>query len=249
MELVLLGAAALLAGFVDAVAGGGGLIQVPALFATFPTEAPAVLFGTNKGASIWGSASAAWRYTRRGDTPWAVALPAAAAAFAASFGGAALVSWLPREVMRPLVLLLLLAVFVYTLFSPGLGRVSGALPSWFRLRALLAGAAIGFYDGFFGPGTGSFLIFAFVRLFHLDFLRASAAAKLVNVATNAAALAYFVPHGQILWRVVAVMALCNVAGALIGSRLALKHGAGFVRGLFLVVVALLIGKLGFDILR
>jgi uncharacterized membrane protein YfcA len=112
--------------------------------------------------------------------------------------------------------------------------------------ALLVGAVIGFYDGFFGPGTGSFLIFAFIRCFGFDFLRASVCAKIVNVATNVAALAFFIPHGQILWKFVLVMAVCNVAGSTFGSRLALKHGTGFVRIMFLMVTSALILKIAFD---
>ena len=115
-----------------------------------------------------------------------------------------------------------------------------------RRRALLLGAALGFYDGFFGPGAGSFLIFGFVRFFQLDFLHASSAAKVVNFATNAAALAYFVPSGHVLWVTGLAMAVFNMGGALLGARLALRHGSGFVRGVFIVVASVLIARLGHD---
>lgn len=247
MELLLLALAALTAGFVDAVAGGGGLIQVPALLATFPNQIPAVLFGTNKGASVFGSLNAAWRYGRRIEVPWrAVVLPATCAALVFAFLGAAVVAWLPKEMLRPLVLLLLVSVLGYTLLRPDFGKLHGSMPLRPLFPALLVGGLIGFYDGFFGPGTGSFLIFAFIRFFGFDFLRASVCAKVVNVATNVAALAFFIPHGQILWKFAAVMAVCNVAGSTVGSRLALKHGAGFVRGMFLVVTAMLILKIALD---
>lgn len=251
MDIAFLAAAAALAGFIDAVAGGGGLVQVPALFAALPAEAPATLFGTNKGSSIFGTANAAWRYARRVALPWEVALPAAAAAFGFSFLGAATVAWLPREVVRPMVLGLLLAVFAYTLLRPAFGTAPAE--GWVQRRRLpvgvsaaAAGTLLGFYDGFFGPGAGSFIIFAFVTLFGLDFLRASAAAKVVNLSTNAAALLFFAPGGHVLWATALVMAAFNVFGAAAGSRLALRHGSGFVRGVFLAVTAVLIAKFGYD---
>ena len=250
MDLFILALAAAAAGFVDAVAGGGGLIQVPALFAVMPMESPAVLFGTNKGSSIVGTANATWRYSRGLRLPWDLALPAAVSAFACSYGGAAAVAWLPREVVRPLVLALLLGVFVYTALRPefgdgdGLGVASRHRP-W---AGPMAGAVLGFYDGFFGPGAGSFMIFAFVWLFGLDFLRASGMAKVVNFATNSAALLYFVPQGQILWATTATMALFNFLGAAVGARLALRRGGGFVRGIFLAVTAVLLVKFGYDTL-
>mgnify|MGYP001766351217 CR=1 FL=1 len=249
-ELVLLSLAALLAGFVDAVAGGGGLIQVPALFNALPAESPATIFGTNKGSSIFGTANAAWRYARRIALPWDIALPVSAAAFVFSFVGAATVAWLPKDVVRPLVLAMMIFVVVYTLLKPDFGKLQGRAPpaDKLRSRALLVGAALGFYDGFFGPGAGSFMIFAFVGLFGLDFLRASSAAKIVNLTTNAAALSFFVPSGNILWLTALTMAVFNIAGALVGTRLALRHGGGFVRAIFLVVSTVLIGKFGYDTL-
>ena len=250
IELLLLAAAALVAGFVDAVAGGGGLIQVPALLAALPGESPAILFGTNKGASVFGSLNAAWRYGRQIAVPWReVVLPATLAALLFAYLGAATVSFLPKTLLKPLVLALLLAVLIYTWFKPDFGRIHGSMPPRPLAPALAVGGLIGFYDGFFGPGTGSFLIFAFVRFFGLDFLRASACAKVVNVATNVAALSFFIPHGQILWTLSVVMAAFNVIGSSLGSRLALKHGAGFVRGMFLFVTAALVFKVGLDLFR
>jgi uncharacterized protein len=249
-ELPLLALAALVAGFIDAVAGGGGLVQVPALFNALPAESPATIFGTNKGSSIFGTANAAWRYSRRIAIPWEVALPAAAAAFVFSFIGAATVAWLPKDVVRPLVLVMMILVVVYTAVKPEFGAVHGTPPPPDKLRpwALIAGAALGFYDGFFGPGAGSFMIFAFVGVFGLDFLRASSAAKVVNLATNAAALSFFIPTGHMLWAIALTMAVFNVAGAFVGTRLAMRHGSGFVRWVFLSVSTILIGKFGYDTL-
>ncbi len=247
-DLVLLLAAALFAGFVDAVAGGGGLIQVPTLMMALPAESPATVFGTNKLASIFGTGNAALRYARRIALPWGVALPAAAAALLFAFIGAAAVAWLPKAVVRPLVLGLMVLVLVYTVVKPGFGVLAGSRlpPGPERRRALLVGAVLGFYDGFFGPGAGSFLIFAFVRFFRLDFLHASSAAKVVNFSTNAAALAYFVPSGHVLWVTGLAMAAFNIGGALLGARLALRHGSGFVRWVFVVVASVLIARLGYD---
>ena len=196
-ELPLLALAALLAGFIDAVAGGGGLVQVPALFNALPMESPATIFGTNKGSSIFGTANATWRYARRIAMPWDIALPAAASAFVFSFIGAVTVAWLPKDVVRPLVLVMMVVVVVYTAVKPDFGKLQGKAPPAEKVRpwALGVGAALGFYDGFFGPGAGSFMIFAFVGMFGLDFLRASSAAKIVNLSTNAAALCFFVPTG------------------------------------------------------
>ncbi|MDI6748271.1 MAG: TSUP family transporter [Rhodocyclaceae bacterium] len=241
--------AAAFAGFVDAVAGGGGLIQVPALLAGFPREAPATLFGTNKIASIFGTLNAARRYLREVKIHWAIILPAALAAFVFSFLGAAAVTLMPKEVLRPLVLALLIAVAAYTLLQPDFGkqeRVSHVPAHRLRWVAIAVGALLGFYDGFFGPGAGSFMIFAFVRLFGMDFLRASASAKIVNVATNAGALLLFAPTGHVLWMLGLGMAVCNVAGAQLGARMAIRHGSGFVRVVFLTMTTLLIAKIGWD---
>lgn len=248
IDLVFLLGAALFAGFVDAVAGGGGLIQVPTLLVALPGEPPATVFGTNKLSSIFGTGNAAWRYARRIALPWGVALPAAGAAFACSFVGAAAVAWLPRDIVRPLVLVLLVAVLIYTVLRRDFGAAGGPRLAASRELplALLTGAVLGFYDGFFGPGAGSFMIFALVRWFHLDFLHASSAAKVINLSTNAAALLYFVPTGHVLWSIGLAMAAFNILGALLGARLALRHGSGFVRLTFIGVAALLILRLGWD---
>jgi uncharacterized membrane protein YfcA len=152
--------------------------------------------------------------------------------------------------LRPLVLVLLIVVAGYTLIRKDFGLIDQHTVhgNTDRAVAIGLGAVIGFYDGFFGPGTGSFLIFLFIRFFGLNFVRASSAAKVVNVATNAAALLYFVPQGDILWRVALLMAVFNVVGAVIGVRLALRHGSGLVRKVFLCVVTALIAKFGYDTL-
>jgi uncharacterized membrane protein YfcA len=247
-DFAVLAAAAFLAGLVDAVVGGGGLIQIPAMFAVFPKEVPATLLGTNKLAAMCGTTVAAVKYSRRVQVAWSTAAPAAVAAFALSFVGAWTVTRVPGDFVRSLLPLILLAVAVYTFKKKDLGAVHAPVHSGMteRLLATGVGAAIGFYDGFFGPGTGSFLIFMFVRFFGFDFLGASVAAKIVNVACNISALLWFGYSGHLIWKLAALMAVCQIGGSLIGTRLALKHGSGFVRKLFLVVVSLLIVKTAYD---
>lgn len=250
LDFVFLGAVAFFAGMVDAVVGGGGLIQIPVLLGHYPQVAIPTLFGTNKLASIAGTSAALWRYARSVPIPWRVVVPAALAALAGAWVGAAVVAWLPREAMRPLVLVLMLAVAIYTFRRKDFGHAeTRELTPADRWRAVAFGAVIGFYDGFFGPGTGSFLIFGFVRLFGMDFLRASASAKLLNVATNLSAIGFFASHGPLLWTVGLVMAACNLAGAHVGTWVALRRGTAFVRQAFLVVVSVLIAKLAWEMVR
>ena len=250
-ELLALFLAAFLAGAVDAVVGGGGLIQIPALFAVYPAESAARLFGTNKCASVVGTANACWRYARQVEMPWRTILPAAVCAFLFSYAGAAAVAWLPKESIRPLILVLLIFAAGYTLMRKDFGSLHQPAHAGRRelVFASLLGAVIGFYDGFFGPGTGSFLIFLFVRFFGFDFLHASASAKVVNVATNLAALLYFVPNGHVLPLLAAAMALANVTGSLAGTWLALRYGSAFIRRVFLAVVSVLIVKFAWDTLH
>ena len=246
--LLILLVAAFFAGAIDAVVGGGGLIQIPALFAVYPAESAASLFGTNKCASVVGTANATWRYASQVKMPWRTILPATVAAFAFSYLGAAAVAWLPKDAVRPLILVLLIAAAVYTLRRKDFGQVHQPAHSGHRelVYAIFLGGLIGFYDGFFGPGTGSFLIFLFVRVFGFDFLHASAGAKVVNVATNLAALAYFVPNGYVIALLAGVMAVANVSGSIAGTWLALKHGSAFVRQVFLLLVGVLIIKFAWD---
>ena len=221
---------------------------VPALFGAFPAAAPATLFGTNKAASVWGTAFASVQYARRVTLPWASLWPAALVALV----GGALGAWAATQVdaqgLRRALPFVLLAVLVYTLWRKDLGRHHA--PRLIGARQTLAasaiGGVIGFYDGLFGPGTGSFFVFLFVRWLGFDFLHASAAAKLLNVATNLAALALFAATGHVWWPLGLAMAVANVAGSLLGTRLALRHGAGFVRVVFIVVVVALVAKTGWD---
>jgi len=248
VDYLLLGVAAFSAGLVDAVVGGGGLIQLPTMFSVFPNMAPATLIGTNKLASIFGTSVAAVSYARRVAIAWSVAAPAAIAALIFAFLGAYTVTQVSAEFMRLLLPIVLVAVAAYTFARKDFGAVHAPVHSGVKEQslALLVGSGIGFYDGFFGPGTGSFLVFLFVRIFGFDFLGASAVAKVVNVACNFAALIWFGYSGHLIWQLGLLMAACQIGGAFIGSRLAMKHGSGFVRKLFLIVVSILILKTGHD---
>ena len=244
METILILLASGFAGMVDAIVGGGGLILVPALFATFPAAPPATLLGTNKCASVWGTAFATLKYSRRVDMRWRALLPAAVCALVGSFVGAWTVTQIDPAFLRKTLPFILLAVLIYTLARKDLGRAHQPHQNQNRERliACAIGALIGWYDGFFGPGTGSFFIFLLVRFLGYDFLNASASAKLLNVATNIAAIVLFAMKGHIWWQVGLMMAAANVAGSLVGSHLALKHGTGFVRWVFVLVVSALIIK-------
>ena len=251
IEILIVTLASLLAGFIDAVAGGGGLVLTPTLFSAYPGAVPADLLGTNKGASIWGTAWATGQYARRVSLNWRALLPAAVLALIGGFCGAWVVTQLSPGGLRRALPLILLAVLAYTLARKDLGR-EHAPRFQGRQETLVAGTialVIGFYDGFFGPGTGSFFVFLFVRVLGYDFLHASATAKLMNVATNAAALALFASKGHVWWHLAILLAVANVAGSLIGTRMALRRGAGFVRGMFVIVVAALILKTGWDALH
>ena len=248
MEAVTLCFFALLAGFVDSVAGGGGLIQLPALLVTLPESySLAAISGTNKLSSICGTTVAVTQYSRRIPVQWAILVPAAIFALIFSWLGARALVVLRREQLEPVFLGLMIAAAIYTMWRKDFGRLHRPRLAGRRatIASVLTGMCIGFYDGFFGPGTGSILIFIFVSVFGFDFLRASASAKWVNLATNLAAVAYFAGTGNILCRYALPMAACNVAGSFIGARLAIVRGNRFMRVFFLAVILAMIARLAF----
>jgi len=243
---------AFLAGFVDSVVGGGGLIQLPALFIFLPSplsDSLVSVFGTNKLSSICGTGMAAAQYSRRVQMNWQSILPAGLAAFVFSFLGARTVSLLNAQVLKPIVLFLLVAVAIHIYWRKDFGNLHAPQFTAHRERqfGILVGVVIGFYDGFFGPGTGSFLIFIFIGLFGFDFLTASASAKIINFATNLSAVIYFAVTHRIFYQFAVPMGLCNMLGAWTGSRLAILKGNAFVRVFFLVVVAVMILRYGWEV--
>lgn len=250
MTEILLLIFAFLAGLIDSVVGGGGLIQAPALLVLLPGVEVASIFGTNKMSSIGGTTFAALQYKKHVHIDWHWVFPTALAAFVFSFLGARAVTLLDTNFLRPVVLVLLIAVAIYTFIRKDFGalhlpKLSAQKQRWFGVGI---GAAIGFYDGFFGPGTGSFLIFVFIGVYGFDFLSASAASKVVNIATNLSALLYFGWTQHILYELALPMMACNILGALVGTRLAVLKGSAFIRVLFLFVVTAMIMRYAYDLL-
>jgi uncharacterized protein len=248
--LALLGLAGLSAGFVDAVVGGGGLIQLPALLIGLPSAAPVNVLATNKLASICGTTASSATYYRRIRPDPGTFGPLMACAFAGSVGGAFVGSRLSSSAFDPMVLVVLVVVGGYVVFRPSLGEIT--VLRFGRTRhtwtAMATGLAIGFYDGALGPGTGSFFVISLVSVLGYSFLEASARARLANWATNLAALCVFVPQGAVLWRVALVMGAGNLLGGYLGARTAVARGAGFVRVFFIVVVSAFIIRIGGDVI-
>lgn len=246
---VLLIFAGFSAGWIDAVVGGGGLVQLPSLMIAFPGAAPVQLLATNKIASIFGTSSSSATLIRRVRPDMRTAIPLALLAFAGALLGALIASSIPREAFNPIILFVLVAVGAYTLARPQLGESTEL--RWDGRRhyaiACLAGFSIGLYDGALGPGTGSFLVFALVGMLGYGFLEASAKAKLANLATNLAALAIFVPQGAVLWGIGVAMGLANLAGGYLGARTAVAKGGRFIRTVFIVVVGAFIIRIGADV--
>jgi uncharacterized membrane protein YfcA len=249
--LLLLMLAGLAAGWVDAVVGGGGLIQLPALVLGLPGAAPVQVLATNKLGSICGTSVSSVTYYRRVRPDLRTAVPMALVAFLGALGGALVASHLPKAAFNPILLVVLVAVGAYTLLRPQLGsRTSLRFAGHHHtLAAVGAGLVIGFYDGALGPGTGSFFVFALVGVMGYAFLEASAKAKIANFATNLAALVIFVPQGAVMWRVGLLVGAGNLVGGYLGARTAVSRGTGFVRVIFVVVVGAFVVKIGADVLR
>ena len=241
--------AALSAGFVDAIAGGGGLIQLPALLIGMPQASTVEVLGTNKLASIFGTTASALMYRRRVKTDAKFLASMAIPAFIGSVLGALSASKIPAQSMRPIVFILLVAVAIYTWRKPELGSIEEPRHETKKRFSIsvAAGTIIGFYDGIFGPGTGSFLMLTLIYL-GFAFLSASAIAKVVNVSTNLGAVLVFGFHGAIIWQVALVLAAANIVGGLMGARLAIRGGSTLIRKVFLLVTLVLIMKVGIDTL-
>ncbi|SCG40915.1 hypothetical protein GA0070623_0724 [Micromonospora rifamycinica] len=249
MSLIGLLVAAALAGGVDAVVGGGGLLLLPALLVAAPGVPVATALGTNKLAAIAGTSTAAVTFARRTRVDWVVAGPAAGVAVVCAGLGAGLAGAVPASAYRPVVLVVLLVVALFVVVRPRWGAVpvpGRRTPVRMVVAVVVCGVGIAVYDGLIGPGTGTFLVVAFTVLVGADFLGGSAMAKVVNAGTNLGALVVFAATGHVWWWLGLAMAVCNVAGAAVGARLALRRGAGFVRVVLLVVVAALVVRLGYD---
>ncbi|NWC10778.1 TSUP family transporter [Pseudomonas agarici] len=247
--LIVLGVFAFCGGLIDAAVGGGGLVQLPALLHALPQYSLATVFGTNKLAVLAGNLSSVFTYLKRIKVIWRLMLPTMISAFVFSLFGALSVSLVPKRFMEYVAFFILLVMVVYVFVKKNLGRASSDIQVGKKevLLGIFFGGLIGFYDGVFGPGSGSLLLFVFVRCFGFDFLNASASAKLVNLGTFSAALMFFIPSGNVLWAIGGVVSICNIAGSITGAFLSLRYGSGFIRIFFLILLVFLIGRMGVSI--
>ena len=245
----LLMVAAFAAGWVDAVVGGGGLILLPAILVVAPQLSAQAALATNKMTAVFGTGAAVVTFARRIPLDWRVMAPAGATAAIASACGAAAVSLIDRDLFIPIIMVVLIGVAVLVTARPTIGTIAADRPptrSKFVLVVFLAAGGFGFYDGILGPGTGTFFIIAFATLLGTEFVRSAAMAKVLNLGSNIGALVFFAVTGHVLWQLGAVMAVCNVIGALLGSRTALSRGSGFVRVVLLFVVIGMVIQLGWQ---
>lgn len=242
----LISLAALLAGFMDSAVGGGGMVLVPTLFTALPNALPGTILGTNKISGLGGTGMASVQFARKINIQWRLVLPSAIAAFLAGTLGAYSVSSIPVDVFKKGLPPLLVLLLIYTLFSKKLGQGNPLAAEKNIVWGIGFGVLCGFYDGVFGPGTGSFLVLLWVRIYGFDFLKGSAHAKIVNLGCNAGALAWFLPNIPVFIGMGLLMMVCNMVGAVLGARTALKYGNDFVRKLLILVVFLLICRTGYD---
>ncbi len=249
MEIYILCAFAFLAGFIDSVVGGGGLVQIPAFFVLYPTLSVPNIIGSNRIASAVGTSVAAWNYARTVRIPWKTVLFAGICAAAFSYGGATVQSMLPSTVLKPIILVLIIVIAIYTYRKKDFGQKEAfridpeKLPYW----AAGIGAAAGFYNGFVGPGTGSLLVFGFVSVIGYNFLTSSAISKIVNVISDASSLVFFLANKYVLFHLALPIMVFNVAGSYTGSRMAVLRGNSFIRRIFLVVVVGIVLRFAWDV--
>jgi uncharacterized protein len=248
--LLTLAVFAFIAGFIDAVVGGGGLIQIPALLINLPNHSLPTIFGTNKIAALSGTSISAYQYSKSIKFNYKLLIIVSSFAFITSYAGAKVVSIINANALKPLILIILILIAVYTFIKKDLGSYhSKSLASNKQiLYGSLLGSTIGFYDGFFGPGTGSFFVLGFVVVLGFEFVAASAYSKVINCITNISALFVFIKQKNFLLKIAIIMAVCNIIGSIIGSHMAIKRGNRFVRIMFLIIVTLMIIRYAYDIM-
>lgn len=250
-NLLLMCCAALLAGFVDSIVGGGGLVQVPALFILYPHFAIPRIIGTNRFSSFMGTAVAGYQYSKKVEIPWRTVIYAGIGAGIMAFLGAKISDIVDEKILKPVILVLMTAIAIYTFKKKDLGQDEklkfeiAKVP----LYGLMIGSSAGFYNGFVGPGTGSLLVFGFVSLIGYGFLKASAISKIVNVIADVSSLGYFIAEGYVQYEIAIPMMICNMIGSFFGSKMAILKGNEFVRNFFLVVIFALILRFGWDIFK
>jgi uncharacterized membrane protein YfcA len=237
------------AGFIDAVVGGGGLIQIPALLISLPKTPLPTIFGTNKIAALAGTSISAIQYSKRIKFNYKLLITISICAGLASFLGAKVVSFINVNTLKPIILVVLILIAIYTFLKKDLGAVQTKNLSFDKqlIYGSLIGIMVGFYDGFFGPGTGSFFVLGFVVILGFEFVQASAYSKVINCMTNISALLVFIKQGNYILELAIIMSVCNITGNVIGTRLALKKGNTFVRTIFLLIVTLMIFRYGYDL--
>jgi len=247
--IVILCVAAFFAGFVDAIVGGGGLIQTPVGLIMLPGHAVSTVIGSLKIPAFSGTSFAAFQYLKEVNMNWRLLITMAVLAFCSAFLGSELLTLVSNDFMKPLLLAVLVSLAIYTFTKKDFGqhKAKEHSPQRQLLLAIIMSICIGFYDGFIGPGTGSFLVFGFVMILGFDFLHASANAKMVNLATNFGSICLFALKGKIIWAIALPMAVCNALGGWMGAKLAIKKGNGFIRVFFLIVVIGTLIRFGYDV--
>ena len=248
--LILLCIASFVAGFIDAIVGGGGLIQTPVALVLLPKVPVASIIGTLKIPGFSGTSMATYHYLKKVKVNWKLVAVLALISFLFAFIGSHLLTVVPNDFMKPVLLVVLVLLLLYTYFKKDLGQFTTSKLSTHQLYLTAIGISmvLGFYDGFIGPGTGSLLIMAYVAFLGFDFMSSSAYAKLINLATNIGSITLFVIKGKIIWSVAIPMAICNVTGAWLGARLAISKGNQFIRVFFLIVVSLMLLRFGYDVI-
>lgn len=249
LEILTLCIFAFLAGFVDSIAGGGGLIQLPAILSFMPTLSIPTAIGINKFSGFIGTSTAAFQYSKNIKINWKIILPAIVSALIFSLLGAMFVVYFNKEILKPFVFGMLILVFVYTIISKNFGRKAKNIPKFPKILWIswFTGMGMGFYDGFFGPATGSFLILIFVSVFGFDFMQSAAYSKIINAFTNLSALIFFIFSGTIIYKIAVPMAIFNMGGSYFGSKMAIEKGNNFIRTFYISVVSILILKFGYEI--
>ena len=249
--IVLLCIASFFAGLVDAIVGGGGLIQSPVALILLPNLPVSSIMGSLKIPAFSGTSFASYQYLKKVTLNWKLFLLMALVAFCASFLGSNLLILVNNDFMKPVLLLVLIGLAIYTFTKKDFGQVQekNITPKQQLIYGLIISFTVGFYDGFIGPGTGIFFVVCFVSILGFDFLHASANAKMVNLATNFGSITLFVLKGKIIWIFAIPMAFCNAIGGWIGAKLALKKGNGFIRIFFLIVVVLALIRFGYDVFK
>lgn len=247
--IIILCIAAFLAGFVDAIVGGGGLIQTPVAMILLPNLAVANIIGSLKVPAFSGTSFAAYQYLKKVQMNWKLLSIMAIVSFSSAFLGSNLLTLVHNDFMKPvlLIMLILIAFYTFTKKDFGIHNVKEHTIKRQFLLAITMSICIGFYDGFIGPGTGSLLVLAFVSVLGFDFLHASANAKMVNLATNFGSICLFILKGKIIWAIAIPMAICNAFGGWVGAKLAIKNGNGFIRIFFLIVVIGTLIRFGYDV--